>query len=78
MALKPRMTRSACRICIEALELYAPTLPPDRKEIADETIRNLNYELNRTNIDRAEKRYADAPPVRWVQDEADKDGGDDD
>jgi len=57
MALKPRMTRSACRICIEALELYAPTLPPDRKEIADETIRNLNYELNRTNTNRAKIRH---------------------
>jgi len=65
--MKHRMTRTATRICIEALKEYLPKLAPAGQEIAHELIENMTTELNHSFVnrskqpDRAEKRYTDAP-----------------
>ena len=81
MAMKHRMTRTATRITIEALKEYLPKLAPAGQEIAHELIENMTTELNHSFVNRSkqpDRAGETAPPVRWVQDEADKDGGDDD
>lgn len=53
MALKPRLTRAAARLCVEALENYLPEInDPDRRQMAHDTIRNLRGELMHSALNR--------------------------
>lgn len=52
MALNPKMSKCACRMAADALEIYAVNLPPERKQIAMETaamlrkiVKDANYNL---------------------------------
>jgi len=59
MALYPRLTRTAIRITIEALEEKMATLNEEGKEVAADTIRELRYQMESANADnrrRAEQK----------------------
>jgi len=55
MALKPKLTRAATRITIEALERYAPELTGEQKQIAFETLDNLRRELAHSALNKAKQ-----------------------
>lgn len=57
MALKPRMTRAAVRLCLAALEYYLPTITnQDTREMALDTIKNLRGELMHTALNREKQQ----------------------
>lgn len=57
MALYPRLTRGAARLCLDALRAYLPTIDNDeRRQMAIDTIGNLDNELNREGQRRQRKQ----------------------
>lgn len=60
MALKPRLTRAAVRLCLDALEYYLPTITnPDTRDMAMDTIKNLRSELMHTALNREKQKTSD-------------------
>lgn len=55
MALRPRLTRAACRIVCEALLEYKPKLNQEGQIIAQEAIDVLTAELNHSALNRAKQ-----------------------
>lgn len=57
MALKPRLTRAAVRLCVDALEYYLSTISDqDKRQTALDTIKNLRSELMHTALNREKQR----------------------
>lgn len=57
MALKPRLTRAAVRLCVDALERYLPEIgDPGRRQVAIDTLRTLRAELMHTALNREKQR----------------------
>ena len=74
MALHPRMTRPGLRITIEALEAYKPHLSGESRQIADDLLRELRYQLdtaNSNNRRRAESSSNGSGPMAAAPQPAD-------
>ena len=63
MAIKPRLSRAQCRVTIEALIAYIPTLSSMGREIAEDALMVLQAELEQT-----EPLNHRQQPVRWAYD----------
>lgn len=64
MAMKHRMTRTATRICIEALKEYLPKLAPEGQHIARELIESMTTELNHSFVNRQKQIGQGSKPGR--------------
>lgn len=58
MALHPRMTRPGVRITIEALEAYKANISDESRQIVDDLIRELRYQLDSANTDNRRRAAA--------------------
>lgn len=68
MALYPRLTRGAARLCLDALRAYLPTIDSeDRRQMAIDTIGNLDNELNREGQRRQRQSSAAASAEKEIQ-----------
>lgn len=58
MALHPRMTRPGLRITIEALEAYKLQKSDETRQIIDDLLRELRYQLDTANADNRRRAAA--------------------
>ena len=66
MALHPRMTRPGLRITIEALEAYKLQKSDETRQIIDDLLRELRYQLDTANADNR-RRAAAASADKQIQ-----------